>query len=60
MNRDWIRLAQDSIQWRDTEFTVMHLQVLEWKKAKEKGKALLVNGHEGPYDCETSRRPQFL
>jgi hypothetical protein len=27
---------------------------------KNKGKAVPVTGHRGPYDCETSRRSHFL
>jgi hypothetical protein len=29
-------------------------------KKKKKGKAIPVTGHEGLYDCETSRLPHFL
>jgi hypothetical protein len=32
----------------------------EKAKAKKKGKAIPVTGHEGPWGCETSRLPHFL
>jgi hypothetical protein len=31
-----------------------------YSKKKKKGKAIPVTGRGGPYDCETSRLPQFL